>query len=119
MPRRKYPTDVIKQAQAVVNGWNQINPIPAFGTLTVASLASDITAAAATEAQIAALEAQLADKRVLRDAQCKTMWDKVKRTRSSIKGSFGDDSAQYKMVGGTRLSDRKPMRRKNGDTSAG
>jgi hypothetical protein len=79
----------------------------------LSSLSTDVTAAAAIEAQIAALEAQLDDKRTLRDAQFKALWDKVKRTRNSIKGSFGDDSAQYKMVGGTRLSERKPVRRQS------
>jgi hypothetical protein len=29
------------------------------------------------------------------------------------KGTFGDDSSQYELVGGTRLSDRKPIRRKS------
>jgi hypothetical protein len=111
MPKRQFPTDVIKQAQEVVNGWNQIAPLPVFGTLTVAGLTADVTAATALETQIAVLEKQLTDKRTQRDAQFKTTWDKVKRTRSSIKGSFGDDSAQFKLVGGTRLSDRKSPRR--------
>jgi hypothetical protein len=111
MPKRQFPTDVIKQAQGVVNGWGQITPAPTFGTLTAASLTTDVTAAASMEAQVAALEAQLADKRALRDAQFKALWDKTKRARNSIKGSFGDDSSQYKMVGGTRLSDRKSQRR--------
>jgi hypothetical protein len=111
MPRRQFPNDVIKQAQGVVNGWNQIAPVPAFGALTAASLNTDVTTATALETQIAALEAQLADKRAGRDAQFNNLWDKVKRARNSIKGSFGDDSSQYKMVGGTRLSDRKSPRR--------
>jgi hypothetical protein len=43
----------------------------------------------------------------------KSLWYKVKHARNSIKGSFGDGSPQYKMVGGTRLSERKPTRRKS------
>ena len=112
MIKKQYPTNVIKKAQSLANGWNQITPVPVFGTLTAASLTTDITAASASEAQVAALEAQLADKRTLRDAQLKALWDKVKRARNSIKGSFGDDSSQYKMIGGTRLSERKSTRRK-------
>jgi hypothetical protein len=113
MIRKPFPSNVIKQAQGLLNGWNQINPVPAFGTLTAPSLTTDITGVMATEAQIAALEAQLAEKRTVRDGQMKALWDKVKRARNSIKGSFGDDSSQYKMVGGTRLSERKPTRRKS------
>jgi hypothetical protein len=67
----------------------------------------------ALETQVAALEVQLAEKRAQRDAHFKNLWEDTKRVRNSIKGSFGDDSLQYKMVGGTRLSDRKPSRRKN------
>jgi hypothetical protein len=36
----------------------------------------------------------------------------MKRIRSVIKGTYGDDSSQYELVGGTRLSDRKPYRRR-------
>jgi hypothetical protein len=36
----------------------------------------------------------------------------VKRVRSAIKGVYGDDSTQYEMVGGTRMSERKPRTRK-------
>jgi hypothetical protein len=40
------------------------------------------------------------------------MWDKVKRVRAGVKANYGDDSSQYEMVGGTRLSERKsPTRR--------
>ena len=113
MSSRKYPTNVIEQTQDVLGGWNQISPVPAFGTLTAASFTADVTAATALEAQITALEAQLTDKRNLRDAQLSALWDKTKRVRSSVKGTFGDDSSQYEMVGGTRLSDRKSSRRKS------
>ena len=48
-------------------------------------------------------------------SQFKALWDRVKRARNSIKGSFGNDSSQYKMVGGIRLSDRKPARRRSAE----
>jgi hypothetical protein len=112
MGKRLYPTNVIRQAQDVLTGWSQIVPVPAFGTLTSTILTTDVTAATTLEAQIATLEAQLTDKRNLRDAQCIALWDKVKRVRSAVKGTYGDDSSQYELVGGTRLSDRKPSKRK-------
>ncbi len=40
------------------------------------------------------------------------MWDKVKRVRSSVKGTYGDDSYQYSLIEGTRTSQRKPRTRK-------
>ena len=112
MSRRKFPTNVIKQAQNVVKAWDTMSPAPAFGTLTVGSLNSDVSTARDLEGQVVALEALLAEKRAARDLQLKTLWNNVKRARNSIKGSFGDDSPEYKMVGGTRLSERKPPRRK-------
>jgi hypothetical protein len=88
MPKRLYPTNVIKQAQDVLTGWNQIAPVPAFGTLTAATFTTDITAATTIEAQIAALEAQLTDKRTARDAQFKSLWDKTKRLRNLGQGQL-------------------------------
>lgn len=46
-----------------------------------------------------------------RDALIAMTWDQVKRVRTGVKGIYGDDSSEYEMVGGTRLSDRKPRSR--------
>src|SRR5690242_5330009 len=112
MPKRLFPTNVIPQAQEIVGGWNQIaTPVPAFGTLTVAALTADITAATTLESQITALEAQLTDKRNQRDALYAAVWDKSKRARNAVKGIYGDDSSQYELMGGTRSSERKSRTR--------
>jgi hypothetical protein len=40
------------------------------------------------------------------------VWDKVKRVRAGVKSIYGDDSSEWEMIGGTRLSERKsPTRR--------
>ena len=39
------------------------------------------------------------------------------RARMGIKVIYGDDSSQYEMVGGTRLSDRKTVARKAATTA--
>src|SRR5512133_4327790 len=113
MASKPYPLDVVKQAQDVLSAWNQMGTTAAtVGTLTPALLTTDVTAATALEAEMSRLEAQLTDRRNQRDALYASIWDKVKRVRSGIKGIFGDDSSQYEMVGGTRLSERKsPARR--------
>jgi len=108
---RLYPNDVLAQAQTILGAWNQISTTLAFGTLNAAALTADITAATTLEAQITTLEAQLTDKRNQRDALYAAMWDKVKRVRNGVKATYGDDSSQYEMVGGTRLSERKPPKR--------
>ena len=112
MGKKNYPTNVLKQSQELLGGLSQITPVPVVGGITTATFSADVTAAIATEAQIVALEAQLTDKRNLRDTQCSALWDKMKRVRNTVKGTYGDDSPQYELVGGTRLSDRKPYRRR-------
>jgi uncharacterized alpha-E superfamily protein len=112
MPKKLYPSNVIEQAQTIISAWNQIGATVVLGTLTPANLTADITAATTLESQMASLEIQLTNARNQRDALYSGMWDKVKRVRSGVKANYGDDSSQYEMVGGTRLSERKsPTRR--------
>jgi hypothetical protein len=59
-----------------------------------------------------ALEAQITNLRNQRDELYQEMWDKVKRVRNGVKANYGDDSSQYEMVSGTRLSERKSPTRK-------
>ena len=112
MARKVYPSDVVMQAQDVLVGWGQVSTTLTFGALTPAALTADITAASPLEAEISKLEKQLGDKRNQRDILYNSMWDKVKRIRAGVKANYGDDSQQYEMVGGTRMSERKPRTRK-------
>ncbi len=112
MSKKTFPPNVLEQATDVLAGWNQISTTLAFGTLNAAALTSDITAANTAESDIAKLESQLADKRNQREIIYLAMWDKVKRVRAGVKASYGDDSPQFDLIGGTRVSDRKtPTRR--------
>lgn len=112
MSNKLHPTDVTEQAQSVFNAWNQIDATQTFGELTPAMLSAGITQAVSYQSQMDALETQLTNVRNLRDANNQTLWDNVKRVRNSVKGIYGDDSSEYEMVGGTRLSERKPPKRK-------
>ena len=106
------PTDVLEQAQSVLDAWNQIDDGLTYGTVTNATLTADITQATQLVSQMNTLEAQLTNMRNQRDALCVELWDKVKRVRSGVKANYGDNSSQYEMVGGTRLSERKSPTRK-------
>jgi hypothetical protein len=113
MPGKPYPADVLDQARAVAEAWKQIDPTLAIGDLTQAALAADLNAVAPLAAQLTTLETQLAALRNQRDTLYGAVWDKVKRVKNGVKAIYGDDSAQYEMVGGTRLSERKtPVRQK-------
>ncbi len=48
----------------------------------------------------------------------KAMRQLLKRVRAAVKGHFGDDSTEYALVGGTRLSERKKPVRKPRQTKA-
>ena len=108
----KFPKDLLTQAQNVLGGWNQLTPVPPLGALTTATFTNDLSALTTLDLQIAGLEAQLADKRNQRETMAIRLWDRVKRIRNGIKSLFGDDSSEYEMVGGIRMSERKFRTRK-------
>lgn len=116
MPKKLYPTDVLEQAQSVATAWDQIDDEITFGELSLASLNGELAQAGPLQSQLDALETQMTDVRNQRDALFSSIWDKVKRVRASVKGIYGDDSSQYEMVGGTRLSERKSPTRKTPTT---
>ena len=63
----------------------------------------------ALQIRIMQLQIELSNVRNEPDEACIGIWDKVKRVRSSIKGIYGDNSYEYSLAGGTRLSNRKPV----------
>jgi hypothetical protein len=111
MPNRRYPYDVLEQAIAVQEAWSQIDDHLAFGPLTMTALANDISQLRSLDHSIASLESKLTELENQREEACANTWDKVKRARAGVKAAFGDDSSQFEMIGGTRLSDRKSPRR--------
>ena len=83
-----------------------------FCDLNLAALTAELQNAVPLQSQMDALETQLTDIRKQRDALHGSIWDKIKRVRNGVKANYGDDSSQYEMVGGTRLSERKSPARK-------
>ena len=112
MTKKLYPTDVLEQAQSVLDAMNQINETMSIGSVNNSSLASDITQATQLASQMNAIEAQLTNLRNQRDALHEELWDKIKRVRNGVKANYGDDSSEYEMIGGTRRSERKAPVRK-------
>ena len=107
-----YPFDAMDQAKDVVQGWKTFDATFKVGDLTCAALEGEVNAALGLQDQIDALEKQLTDLRNRRDAKAASIWEMVKRVRSTVKGLFGDNSSQYELVGGTRLSERKKSGKK-------
>jgi hypothetical protein len=112
MAPKGYPTDILAQTNDVLAACRQIDPDMKTGALTQADFADELARMQAIQSQIQALELQLTDLRIKRDERLAGMWDTVKRVRATVKGTYGDDSSEYELVGGTRLSQRRrPARR--------
>ena len=111
MSQRRFPNDILEQAIAVQEAWSRIDDHLAFGSLTLPALANDVTQLRSLEHSIANMETRLTELYNQRDEFRSGAWDKVKRARAGVKATFGDDSTQFDMIGGTRLSDRKSPRR--------
>ena len=112
MAKKNYPPDTLEQAAAVLAACRQIDPNLKPGTLTQDEFANALAHARTILSQLDGLELQMIDLRNKRDARLTSIWEAVKRTRSSVKGSYGDDSSEYELVGGTRMSERKKAVRK-------
>jgi hypothetical protein len=113
MVKTKY-ADLIEDAKATLEAWKNVDPALKIGELGVNDLETRIQQAAPIQAQMDSLEAQLTNLRNQRDTLYEAIWGIVKRLRAGVKGIYGDDSSQYEMVGGTRLSERKPRAKKKG-----
>lgn len=85
----------------------------------------DAVSAAEMETRIAALEAKVGELDALNAERTRLVNEKgenagnlsdyIVQVRSVIKGVFGADSSEYDMVGGTRTSERKKPKKKEGE----
>ncbi len=108
-----YPSDIQDQATETLGGWKKITPpLGDLRDLKQDDMAADLAAVPPILTQIAELDAQITDLRNKRNAIYDRLWAKTKRVRSAVKGLYGDDSSEYEMVGGKRLSEHKPRTRK-------
>src|SRR6266496_37414 len=103
MPKKSYPTDVLVQAKGALDSWNQLGDL-SFGNLTATALNKDLDQAKQIDAQMVNLENQLTNLRNQRILSNQAIWEKLKRVRAGVKATYGDDSSEYEMVGGTPLS---------------
>lgn len=112
MPGKPYPPNVLEQASGLLDAWGKIDDQMTFGPLNSEAFTEELQLAREIEYQLVGLVNQLIDLRNQRDAVNQSIWDKLKRVRAGVKGAYGDDSPQYELIGGTRMSDRKSSRRR-------
>ena len=112
MSKKLYPANVLEEAKSILDAWDQFDDQLKFGNLNTGALTMAIQKSRTVEESMTNLENQLTNMRNQRDAAHQELWGLVKRVRSGVKAAFGDDSSQYEMVGGTRMSERKSATRK-------
>ena len=116
---KSYPTDALSKLKTAISIWKSIDPALKIGKLSVAELETTLARGEALRQEIASLETQLTDLRNKRDDVYAAGWKEVTRLRAGVKAIYGDDSSEYEMVGGTRLSERKPRARRVKEPLAG
>jgi chaperonin cofactor prefoldin len=100
----------LQEIRRALEGWQQIDPTLKLGSLTTSDVQSQIEAFTQLTAEITTAEIALTKLRNDRQMIQKQIHDSRKRILSTIKGLYGDDSNEYEMVGGTRMSERKRSR---------
>ena len=112
MPGTSYPKDVLEQAQGTAQALQQIDAGFKVGEISLAALENAIGLASVNRQKIRSLQAQLTDLTNEDTTLNAALWDTLKRIRAGIKAAYGDDSSQYEMAGGTRMSEKKKGGRK-------
>ncbi len=111
MNKKQFPPDTLSQAKNMQDAWAKIDDQLSVGGLKISDLVMEINQIHQAEASVVSLENDLTNMRNTRDALYESTWDKVRRMRAVVKGAYGFDSPQYELVGGTRASERKSVRR--------
>ena len=98
-------TQISKQARTLEEALKEM-----AGKLPVGLDAAAVTAAIGkldqAKAEIQRIDVQRLVAANKRDEEVVAVNDLLKRVRSQVKASFGDDSTEYEMAGGKRRSDR-------------
>jgi hypothetical protein len=109
---KSFPPDTLEQGAAVLAACKQINPDMKTGAMTQEMLNNELVQTRSIQAQINSLELQITDLRNKRDQRLLGIWETIKRARTIVKGTYGDDSSEYELVGGKRMSERRKSMRK-------
>lgn len=111
MARRLTLDTVLTDAAKIKEMWSENPPFSVPG-LTAAEHAAQEASVRAQEAEIDAVRAHLAGLIEKRDGDVRELNAWNVRIRRGVGFAYGLESPQYKMVGGTPPSERKPAARK-------
>jgi hypothetical protein len=113
MARKRRTSAVEEEARQRLAGLKQIDPAPDFGgNLNAAGGQAVITDLATELDSYNQNTAALDEQQNLVDTKEDNLNDWNKRVLAAVGARYGNDSSEYEMVGGTRLSDRKKPKTK-------
>ena len=112
MTTKNYPPDTLDQCIAVLRACKEIDPDMKLGKVSQQDFADMIASVQDAQKDIEQLALQQVKLRNRRDDQLAEAWETIKRLRYVVKGTYGDDSSEYELVGGRRMSERKKSNRK-------
>jgi len=122
MPKYISPKNILR-AKRLQQNWAETAPELATEDLTLKIFTDQLTATDNRDVEILAAEAHLKSLREARRIERRVVNTSYKRIMSVAKGHFGDDSTEYKLLGGVPLSERarssKPSKAANGEALAG
>ena len=117
MARRRRTSDVLETARQRLAGLKSINPAPDFGTAL--TLVAYETKASAFDTSLDTYNQHLAaldDEQNAIDAAEEDLRDWNRRLLSATEATYGPDSSEYEVAGGTRKSERKKSPKPSGPT---
>jgi hypothetical protein len=109
---KPYPADILDKLRVAMSAWKSIDPSLKIGNLSLGDMQTTLEQGESLKRQMDNLEIQLTDLRNQRDEVFGTGWELITRLRSGVKAIYGNDSSEYDIAGGTRLSERKPRSRR-------
>ena len=120
MARLKKSSPILEAGRQRLANLKAIQPAPNFGPgLTVAGYEAKITSVNTKLDAYNQLLAELDDKLNELDAEEAELNNWNRRILSAGEATYGPDSSEYEMLGGTRVSDRKKSTRKPGGSGTG
>ena len=119
MARQKRSSPILEAARRRLAGLKAIKPKTNYGPgLAEEDFEKDITDPEALLARYNQMSSEMDDLLNQIQAGEARAADKSRRILSATEATYGPDSSEYEMVGGTRLSERKkPGRKKGGGSS--
>lgn len=100
----------VQELRYILEGWQQIDASLKVGSIALPDVQTQLDSFLKLNNEITSIEITLAKLRNDRKTAQSQLQESRKRILSTIRGLYGDDSNEYEMVGGKRMSERKRTR---------